>query len=271
MSDPYAQALPHHGRRSPFKKRRIWAALILLSLIIVVLFSLLLLYSTPTWYQPRDGKDLAVIDDAELFQKRIFDLQNKLQATPLGEQTWIIEERVINAFLAIQYGSHEGGGTVPKYSGPMVHFVPGNVIVAVRTPKVPGRDHYGGVATVTLRVRTVAPDATAKTPGNMGQIFVEGVTLGSLPVPSSIVADKLKNMAPAFEPMLRNALSMHNAEEELPMAMDILTRGLRGEPFPMSFNFRRRPITVKEIRVTDGQFSITFTKPLNSLPSIPVP
>lgn len=267
MSDPYAKAIPPSGRRSPFKKRRVWAALILLSLTIVVLFALLLLYSTPAWYQPPDGKDLAVIDDAEVFQKRLFDLQNKLQATPLGEQTWVIEERVVNAFLAIQYGARESkDGSVPKYSGPMVHFVPGNVIIAVRTPRVPGRDPNGGVATVTLRVRTVPPEPNVKIPGNMGQVFVEGVTVGSLPVPSFIVADKLKNMSPMLEPVLKEALAMHNAEDELPMAMEILTRGLHGEPFTMSFSFRRRPITVKEIRVTEGKFSITFAKPESTSP-----
>lgn len=264
MSDPYALARPPQGRRSPFKKRRVWAALILLSAIIVCLFCLLLLYSTPAWYQPLNGKDLAVIDDAELFQKRLFDLQNKLQATPLGEQTWTIEERVVNSFLAIQYGSREGSSAAPKYSDPMVHFVPGNVIIAVRTPKVPGREANGGVATVTLRVRTVPPDPSVNTPGNMGQVFVEGVSAGSLPIPSFVVADKLKNMAPALEPLVKDALAMHNAEDELPIAMDILNRGLHGEPFPMSFTFRKRPITVKEIRVTSGQFSIVFMRPYNS-------
>lgn len=266
MTDPYAQARPPQSRRPLLKKRRVWAALILLAIIIVALFATLLLYSTPAWYQPLNNKDLAVIDDAELFQKRIFDLQNKLQATPLGEQTWVLEERVVNAFLAIQYGSRDTGGNIPKYSGPMVRFVPGKVIMAVRTPMVPGRDPSGGVATITLRVRTVPPDSSVKVPGNMGQILVDSVGAGSLPLPSFIVEEKIKNMAPALEPLVKEAMTMHNVDEDMPVVMDILTRALHGEPFSMSFTFRRRPVTVKEIRVTEGKLSITFTKPMATGP-----
>ena len=261
------------------QSKRGWGLTIAGLLIVLVMVAWGLSRRTPSWYQPLDGSEMAAIDAAEGFQRKVtFELHNTLERVPLGEQRWMITQEEINSWLAVRFGESDAGGAGAgaggaatrangaKVSQPMVVFSPGKVTVAVRTTLAPGggdgRGNSGGVVSLVFRVKTQeGADGKAE-----GMIEVDGAWLGSLPVPKFLVQRKIQAAIPTVMPVLERALAVQlgtkRADGLMPDVRGTTAAVMRGEPFPLQFTFDRRKVVMREITVEEGKLMIVFVPPI---------
>jgi hypothetical protein len=243
-----------------------WALLLLGLLLLAGLTAYLLARSTPAWYVLLDPTDQQVIDQAERAQRKLYlDLNNTLQAVPLGKHEWTITQDEINSLIAVHFADANaattGGAAPPAVSGPIVVFTPGKITLAARTPKAPGGTPNGGVVSVVFSVRsTQAVDGSPA-----GVIHIDGLWVGNLPVPRSFAQDRVQATLPQLIPAIERALSLRlGARRSDTVKHDVEDTSrliAAGEPFPLEFKFDRRMVVIKEIRVDDGSLTITFVPP----------
>lgn len=266
MAAPLPAASPHKAPsrlRLP-RTRRAWALLIGGALLGLLLFTWLLSRATPSWYRPLNPTDTAVIDKAERAQDKFLDLHNALQRTPLGDQRWSVTQEELNAFLSVHFNAATPapGDAVapPLISAPFVRLSPGFVTVAARTTKVSGGNANGGVVSASF----VVESSTAADGSPVGHIRLASTHVGNLPIPTSVVQNKIRALAPAIITAANQAITYQFGSKsgaKVPEIETAIHAIVDAEPFPLLFTYDRRKILVKEIRVGNGFISITFAPP----------
>jgi hypothetical protein len=228
------------------KTLRGWVKLFLLAVVLVVGFALLLLYSTPRWYAPLDAKDPRVIDTAERAQNNILDLHNKLEQLPLGERQWSITQEEINSFLSVHSAEiAPRNGHSGQISDPIVILKPGQITVAARVAGVPGTGDGGGVVTLVVGVAAIPGSGTEPT---AIQITLQSATMGSLPVPPSLVQEKVPQLSTVVSGALAKTVDAATVDQLL-----------RGRAVPVPFVYRKRLVHIKDLQVTDGKLTLAMT------------
>jgi hypothetical protein len=256
---------PKKIARLPYpRSRRGWIILVGSSLFMLLLITWLLSRATPSWYHPLNPTETAVIDKAEHAQDKFLDLHNALQRTPLGDQRWTVTQDELNALLAVRFNAATPAPTdavaPPLISAPFVRFTPGLVTVAARTTKVSACNANGGVVSASFVVESsTAPDGSP-----VGHVRLASTHVGNLPIPTSVVQNKIRALAPAIITAANQAITYQFGSKsgaKVPEIETAIHAIVDAEPFPLLFTYDRRKILVKEIRVADGSLSITFAPP----------
>ena len=254
------------------RTRKGWAALVLAILMVGSICAFFMARGTPPWYQPLDASDQQVIDDAERAQRKIYlELNNTLQAVPLGEQKWTITQDEVNSLIAIHMAqagdtTSKGKASIPNVSDPVVVFTPGKITLAARTPKAPGSDPRGGVVSVVFAVKgTLVTEGSPPVEVPAAEVRISGLWVGNLPVPKSIAEDRVRALLPTLIPEVERTLNLQLGPRRTTSMMREVKGTAQsivdGEPFPLEFKFDRRSVVIREIRVDDGSLTITFVPP----------
>lgn len=224
-----------------------WIYLLLGSGLALGAFCLLLLYTTPHWYRPLDPTDQRVMDAAERAQYVALDLHNKLEQLPLGQRSWSITQDQVNSFLAVRSGALDGATTLRAghVTAPMVILRPGEILLAARIAGAPGGGSAGGVITVVAAVAALAPDGAGHTPI---QVTLRGVKMGSLPVPASLIQEKMPDLAKAISAAISKSVD--------PALLNSL---LAGQAVAVPIKYRKHTVYIKDIQVTDGQLTLVLS------------
>jgi hypothetical protein len=223
---------------------------------------------TPGWYQPLSPNEDWVIDNADRAEKLMLDLHNVVQRVPLGEQQWSIRQDEVNSLLAIRFapplnadGSRSAPKVVPLVSDPVVVFTPGKVTVAARSTRIPGSDPRGGVGSVVFSVGIVQ-DAQD---GRMGLVKLDSVWVGSLPVPRSLVNDRLQAAMPSIIKAVEEAIELQLNTRDTAKIEGYVEQAVRdvtaGNPFPLRYTIDRKQIVIKDLKVEDGRFTVVLEPP----------
>lgn len=266
--DTSGGGVPPTGRvtpvSSPRRSRARWVWRILLAgvaaVLVLVLISYVLLTSRPAWYQPLRLSQPGVMHLADQAQHRLLSLRNEAQNPRSGVITWSITQGQLNALLATafqQTGARAPGAPTNSNRAvrdPFVRFTRGHITIAATAPQIPG----SGVFSVTISVQTLKPSgAPVGTSGRhetpVGRIAVNSVRLGSLPVPSSLLVNRLQaflpSLAPSIHRMVDNYAGPQYARSATPQILSVLAAALRGKPFPMAFQFNRRRMVIERMSV----------------------
>ncbi len=227
------------------KSLRGWIKLFSVAAMLLIGFAVLLLYSTPHWYVPLDPNDQRVIDTAERAQNVLLDLHNKLEQLPLGQRQWSITQDEVNCFLSVHNAEITGGGGhAGQIADPVVLFSPGQVTIAARVAGLPGRNASGGVMTVVVGIAAIPGAGTEET---SVQITLQRATIGSLPVPASMLRD--------YIPQLSSLASAALAKSVDAATVDQL---MRGQAAPVPFMYRKHLVHIKDIQVAEGRLTLAM-------------
>ncbi len=257
---PNGPASPTPARRSRLK----WLLWILLGgsagILIILIVAYLLLDNRPSWYQPLRLTQPGVMHLADQAQHRLLNLRNEAQNPRSGVITWTITQGQVNALLATAF-QHTGArtpGAQPRVKravrDPFVRFTNGHVTVAASSPQAPG----SGVFSITISVQTLArnnvsPGTAAPGAQPIGRIAINSFRLGTLPLPTSFLTNRLQaflpSLAPSIHRMVDNYAGPQYANSATPQILSVLASALRGKPFPMAFQFNRRRMVIRRMSV----------------------
>jgi hypothetical protein len=236
--------------------------------VALLVIAFLMARHTPSWYVPLDPTSNHVLDEADVAQNKVaLDLHNAMQRVPLGDQKWTITQDEINSLLAIRFNNTpaDQAAALPV-SGPLVIFSRGEVRLAIRTKKVPNSDPAGGVASIVFGVTT-----TTDSKGEpIGLIKITGVYAGSLPIPKSLVEERMRRAVPTLAALVHQTityqLGVRDSASMMPQIETAIRAVAEGQPFPLKFVADHREVLVKEIEVDDGVLTIVFGPPPAPLP-----
>ena len=267
MTTTYPTPLP--PRRSLFaalhlatwRGRFAWlAALLMLALITCWLLARM----TPSWYRPLDPDDHNVDATANHAQSLLAELHNQVERIMSGPQRWSITQDEVNSLLAVKtappFDDTGKRGTLDpaRYplTDPYVVFSKDTVTFCARYTKLPGGDAQGGVASVTFSVSTVpGPDGSV-----LGLVRLSSVHAGYLPLPKSILQDRLNANASAINALIRQMAQVDLGEREMkdadPVIQQMVHGAIDGRPFPMEYRSNGRSLAVRELNVEDGKLSV---------------
>ena len=105
----------------------------------------------------------------------------------------------------------------------------------------------------------------------MGVIHIDSAAIGNLPIPKSIVENKLKDLTPTIVALAKETITYQLGVRDSAAIMPQVEAAIRaiseGQPFPLRFRYDRRDIVIREVRVEDGVLIILFAPPI--LPASP--
>jgi hypothetical protein len=261
---PLAPA-PAPRRGHPLRK---WSPIAAGIILLLLVGAFLMVRHTPSWYVPLDPTSDHVLDEADVAQNKVaLELHNAVQRVPLGDQKWTITQDEINSLLAIRFSNAapDKAGSLP-ISGPLIIFSGGEVRLAVRTTKIPSGNAAGGVASIVFAVTTTT-DAAGEP---IGLIKITGVYAGSLPIPKSLVEERMRRAVPTIAAVAHQTityqLGVRDSASMMPQIETAIHAVAEGEPFPLKFVADHREVLVKEIHIDDGILTIVLGPPPAPLP-----
>ena len=260
---PPRRSLLARLRLATWRGRFAW---LLAVLLLTLLTCWLLARMTPPWYRPLDP-DNANVEATALHAQSLFtELHNATNRIMQGPQRWSITQDEVNSLLAVKtappFDANGTRGTLdPAHyplTDPSVVFEKGAVTLCARYTRLPGIDAQGGVASITFSVGTVpGPDGSV-----MGLVRLTGVYAGRLPLPKSIVLDRLNANAAAINAIIRQIAQVDLGNRELkdadPLIEQMVRGAIDGQPFSMEYRSKGRSLAVQDLRVEDGKFTILF-------------
>lgn len=231
-----------------------WALAFLGGLLLALLVLWWSAARTPGWYRPPAGDDPAVIDAASRFELRSFS-NNVHQIRVLQNE--------LNAFLAVRYGQYEGQ-KAPPISGPMVIFSPGAFTICARANKLPGIG--SGVLALTFTAELLPPDPAAETASRV-QIRLRSASLGSLPLPTSMVRQRLAPEILRLAPLIEQAtlVSPEAGRRRSDIAPEEISALLghiaREAPFAVPMKVGRYPVRIESLQLHRGELVLGLERP----------
>ena len=232
------------------RRRRTWrgrlgAAAVLVSL--VLLAALVLPSVRPGWYRPLNPTSRAVLNHAQEAQMSILALRNEAQNPRLRRITWRITQNQVNSLLAVTYQGADGVSPRRHPASlvrPFVRFTDGRITLAVLDRQWP----TGAVLAVGIDVQTLT-GATAP----LAKIRIDDLHAGLLPLPRSLLIDRLKSMLPRLGPSLGRIIAVYAgsgyARVMTPQILARLAALLKGKPFPLELRVNHRNIVVQKLQL----------------------
>jgi hypothetical protein len=274
-SQPSRKTIWQKLRLATWRGRFGWVLGLLVAALVI---AWLLVRATPSWYQPLDVNDHAVIDAAGRADNLIlFDLRNTVQDVPLGTQRWSITQDEVNAFLAIRTASplNPDGTRMPpapdqRISDPYVIFEPGFVSIAARLRDIPSSDPRGGVGTLTFSVGIVrAADGSRK-----GLIKLAGARAGYVPLPTSVVEAKMRAILPGVMATIEKLVDEQIADNSTGTSWadavaDAFGQITRGEPFPLEYKVDKKHLVIDGLEAAEGKFTLVLSPPERGAATVP--
>jgi len=238
------------------------------ALVLLAFFTCwVLVRMTPSWYRPLDPDDPGVVQTAGRAQTLVtFELHNAAERVMMGPQRWTITQDELNSFLAVNttppFDETGKRGTLDpvKYplTDPYIVFKKGSVMLCARFTKVPGQSPQGGVVSVTFSVGTVTgPDGSL-----MGLVKLTDVHAGRMPLPRSIVQERLSANVGGINAIVRQVAQIDLGKRDMkdadPLLEQMVRCAIEGQPFPMRYRSNGKDFTVQELNVDDGVFSVVL-------------
>ena len=216
------------------------------------LFVLLLLLaaSSPGWYRPLNPIHRQVRDNANHAQASFLALRNELQNPRLNRITWRITQDEINSLLAVTLENVRRGrrhySPTTSLANPFIHFEDNTIVFAIKDNRLP----LHPVVTLAVSVHMMPMVAGNEPSARLG---IRSLHLGLLPVPRSIVVQKVAGLQPRIAQSLRQTLGVYAgvgyAKSAAPQIMNWLSSILAGKPFPLEIKSKYRRLFVSRISV----------------------
>ncbi|HTV46943.1 MAG TPA: hypothetical protein VMG59_00735 [Phycisphaerae bacterium] len=246
-------------KKHPFKTVRSWVITFVLLGLLAALFASILAMLTPSWYRPpADSNADEVTSQADIAQALILDLHNMLSDPKITKPiVWTITQPQIDSLLAtwVGDGSDKDESDPDAHHGivissPYVRFTDGAVTFALRVENLPGK----GVVSLTISVHTI-PSTDPNGPA-MGQVQIESLDLGMLPLPSSILLAAIKSKAPELTGPVERVVAWYAGSQAAgnigPQIVQDIQNVLNGKPFPMQLRMGSRTLTIERLEFHDS-------------------
>lgn len=243
-----APGLPYGAAGLKRRRRRTWrgwAGAAIAGVGLVLLATLVLLNIRPGWYRPLNPTSKAVLNHAQEAQMSVFRLRNEALNPRLRRITWRITQNQVNSLLAVVYQGADGVSPRRHPASlvrPFVRFTNGRITLAV----LDRQWIAGAVIAVGIDVHTWTGK---KNP--MAKIRIDDLHVGLLPLPRSLLIDRLENMLPHLGPPLGRIIAVYAgsgyARVMTPQILARLAALLKGKPFPLELRINHRNIVVRKI------------------------
>ncbi len=235
------------SRRYRPKSSTSWilAVLILIALIIAAILALILL--PPYWYRPIRTMSDAVYNQSDHAQASLMALRNKLRKPHVGTITWTITQREVNSLLAVAYRVEKKKKTPPRklpgLTDPFVRFTDNQITFAVRDNRMPGRP----VASAGVNV-ALLPDLGS---GPRARITINALHVGDLPLPPSLLINRLKTLLPRLAPVVEKIIDVYAgpryARVATPQIVHSVAAIFSGRPFPTELRLNHRKLVIDKL------------------------
>ena len=233
------------GRYRP-KSSTSWilAVLILIGLICAAVTALMIL--PPSWYRPIHTMNDAIYNQADHAQASLMALRNKLRKPNAGTITWTITQRDINSLLAVAYGVEKKSKT-PHNPGdltdPFVRFTDNQITFAARDRRIPGRPVASAGVNVILTSSSGSPP--------QAHITINSLHVGDLPLPPSLLMDRLKTFLPRLAPVVGKIIDVYAgpryARLATPQIVQSVAAIFSGKPFPTELRLNNRKLVIDKL------------------------
>ena len=234
------------SRRYRPKSSTSWilAVLILIGLICAAVAALMIL--PPYWYRPIHTMNDAVYNQADHAQASLMALRNKLRKPNAGTITWTITQRDINSLLAVAYGVEKKSKT-PHNPGdltdPFVRFTDNQITFAARDSRIPGRPVASAGVNVILTSGSGSPPKA--------HITINSLHVGDLPLPPSLLTDRLKTFLPRLAPVVEKIIDVYAgpryARLATPQIVQSVAAIFSGKPFPTELRLNNRKLVIDKL------------------------
>jgi hypothetical protein len=245
-------------KKSPLKTFRGWIITIALCTLLLLLIVGILAMLTPSWYQPMYPYSDNTTNQADNGQALLLNLRNQFIDPKIHHPIiWTITQQQVDGLLATAVGE---GNDAQQFnidqhhgivlSSPFVRFTDGAVTFAIRLENLPG----SGVVSLTLSVHAI-PALDPNGPA-MGQIQIESVNVGSLPLPRSLVLLAIKEhssqLTGPVERLITWFVGSKNAGSAGPVLVQDIQAMINGQTFPMQLKLGKRTLTIEHLEFRDS-------------------
>ncbi len=242
------RAIFRGGRYRP-KSATGWVLAVVVLIFLVLAGAVALMMLPPGWYRPIHQMNDAVYNQADHAQASLMALRNQLRDPHPGTITWTVTQRQVNSLLAVAYGvptksgasSHHPGGLTDPY----IRFSDNQITFAARDRRLPGN----AVASVGLRIDLHRGTGAAP----QARITIDALRIGNLPLPPSLLTDRLKAVLPRLAPVVRKIIDVYAgpryATEAAPQIVDSIAAVVSGKPFPTELRFNDRRLVVNKLAI----------------------
>ncbi len=253
MTPTPASGRGHHrslfsGRRYRPKSSTAWILAVLVLIVVIFAAVIALIILPPSWYRPIHTMDDAVYNQADHAQASLMALRNKLRKPDPGTITWTISEHEINSLLAVAYGVDKKSKTRHNPGGltdPFVRFTDNQITFAARDSQLPGHP----VASAGVNVRLIS---TAGAPP-LARITINSLHVGDVPLPPSLLTDRLKTFLPRLAPVVENIIDVYSGPQYARLATPQIVQSVAaifsGKPFPTELRLNHRKLVIDKLVV----------------------
>ena len=253
-------------KRKPFW--RSWRAYFLLVVVLLVIFlsiAAFLATRTPDWYHPMDAHNPEVAMTGDHFQKYdwISD-RTQLERAAFGhDETIVLKEEVLNAFLAVTFLPYENSDKA--VSGPVVVFTPGHITIAGRVKGIPGIG--SGVLSLSFHCEVSPPPTPTADPSTQFRLVLDTASIGALRLPCWLVRQRLTkalgDMGPTADAIIHSVRRKQDAPSQAGELRELFQHIAREEVVSLPYEYHSdagmRPVFLHAIDLEDRQLKVSLS------------